>query len=107
MSRGTPRRSEVVAVFLGGCLGALARAAVGQALPVPWGTLAVNVFGAFLLGVVVTRSPRFWGTGFCGALTTFSTLQVEALGLERGWAVLYLTASVVLGSLAVALGRRV
>ena len=40
-------------------------------------------------------------------MTTFSTLQVEALGLERGWAVLYLTASVVLGFLAVALGRRV
>jgi fluoride exporter len=102
-----PARSELIAVFAGGCLGTLARAAVGELLPTPWGTLAVNVFGAFLLGVVVTRSPRFWGTGFCGALTTFSTLQVEALQLARGWAVLYLVGSVVLGYAAVDLGRRV
>jgi fluoride exporter len=102
-----PARSELLAVFLGGCLGALARAAVAEALPVPWGTLAVNVFGAFLLGVVVTRSPRFWGTGFCGALTTFSTLQVQALALSTPAAALYVVGSVVLGYLAVDLGRRV
>jgi CrcB protein len=76
-------------------------------LHVPWGTLLVNVVGAFILGAVVTRSPRFLGTGFCGALTTFSTMQVELLGLPTGEAVAYATASIVLGLAAVDLGRRV
>jgi CrcB protein len=76
-------------------------------MPDVWATLAVNVFGAFLLGVVVTRSPRFLGTGFCGALTTFSTLQVQLLELATGWAIVYAVGSVVLGYVAVDLGRRV
>jgi len=69
--------------------------------------MLVNVAGAFILGVVFTRVPRFLGTGFCGALTTFSTFQVELLGLARGWAALYAVASIVFGYLAVDLGRRV
>lgn len=97
----------MLAVFAGGCLGALARAGVNELLPVPWHTLLVNVVGAFLLGVVVTRAPRFLGTGFCGAFTTFSTMQVELLDLPVAEAVAYASASIVLGYTAVVLGRRV
>ncbi|MBE2315483.1 CrcB family protein [Solirubrobacter sp. CPCC 204708] len=106
-SRSTPRPSELLAVFAGGCLGALARAGVAEALAVPWGTLLVNVVGAFLLGAVVTRAPKFLGTGFCGAFTTFSTMQVELLELRVLEAAMYGAASIVLGLAAVALGRRV
>jgi CrcB protein len=53
----------------------------------PWATFLVNLAGAFLLGYVVTRLQErlplsayrrpLVGTGFCGALTTFSTMQLE------------------------------
>lgn len=89
-------RRELLAIVLGGFVGALARAELGQALPHatgawPWATLAVNVAGALVLGYVVTRLQErlaptaYWrpllGTGFCGALTTFSTIQIELLAM--------------------------
>lgn len=87
-------RSELGAIFLGGAAGALLRAglveAFGEGAPSwPWVTFAVNVVGAFLLGYFITRLQErlplstyrrpLLGTGFCGALTTFSTMQVELL----------------------------
>ncbi|XTZ13125.1 fluoride efflux transporter CrcB [Micromonospora echinospora] len=62
------------------------RARFGSALP--WGTLAVNVAGSLLLGVVLATpvDPAVaagLGTGFCGALTTWSTLSYETLRLGR------------------------
>jgi len=91
---------ELAAIFAGGCAGALARAGLARALPPhpgswPWATFAVNVAGALLLGWAVTRMQErlplsaygrpFLGTGVCGALTTFSTLQLELLRmLDRG-----------------------
>jgi CrcB protein len=81
-------------VFLGGILGALARAAVEEAIPhdsFPWATLLVNVVGAGLLV----------GTGVCGALTTFSTFQLELLDLSLGLAVVYGAASLAVGYAAV------
>jgi CrcB protein len=60
-----------------------------------------------VLGVVAARSPRLLGTGFCGALTTFSTLQVELLDLRPWSAAAYATASLSAGYAALLLGRRV
>jgi CrcB protein len=107
---------EVVAIFIGGALGALARAGVDEALPVragawPWATFLVNVAGAALLGWTVTRLAErlppsryrrpFLATGVCGALTTFSTLQLELLRLlDDGRVALaagYVAASLVAG----------
>src|SRR4051812_45673607 len=112
---------ELAAIFAGGAVGALARTALGKALPAsqdewPWATFVVNVVGAFMLGYFVTRLQErlplstyrrpFLGTGLCGALTTFSTMQVEALRMvdagSYGLAAGYLGASVVAGFLAVA-----
>jgi len=108
---------ELAAVFIGGVVGALARAGVGQALPHdpagwPWATLLVNVVGAFVLGAVAARSARraLLGQGFCGALTTFSAFQLELLQMldagRTGLALAYAAASLLAGVLAAELGRR-
>jgi CrcB protein len=111
---------EPVAVFAGGCVGALARAGLAEALPPgaggwPWGTFVANLAGAFVLGWVAAilhrgRRRAFLATGFCGALTTFSTFQLELFELldrdRVAVAAGYAAASVVLGLYAVLLGRR-
>jgi fluoride exporter len=118
-------RMEVVAVAGGGMAGALVRIGVAQALPTavggwPWSTFAVNLAGTLLLGCLpallrrraAASIPlyRLLGTGFCGAVTTFSTMQLELLRmLDRdryGLAAGYLAASVVGGYLAVELSAR-
>jgi fluoride exporter len=123
-------RRELAAVFAGGALGTVARAALGtlaRADPArwPWPTFTVNIVGAFLLGYFSTRllerlplsSYRrpLLGTGLCGGLTTFSTVQVETLRMFQhhhyGLASAYVTASIVAGLvtvyLATAMVRRV
>ena len=121
---------ELAAVFVGGAVGTLARAGL-EALAAPdpgrwpWPTFIVNIVGAFLLGYFVTRllerlptsSYRrpLLGTGLCGGLTTFSTMQVETIKMlehhHYGLAVGYTVASIAAGLLAVyvatALTRRV
>ncbi|HEX9355230.1 MAG TPA: fluoride efflux transporter CrcB [Streptosporangiaceae bacterium] len=82
-------RREVAAIFAGGALGTLLRAALAGAFPHPatawpWPTFAVNVVAAFLLGYFVTRLQErlplssyrrpLLGTGLCGGLSTFSTM---------------------------------
>jgi CrcB protein len=82
---------------------------VAQGIASPWCTLLVNVAGAALLGYVIAAMPQrrpLLGTGFCGGLTTFSTLQLEALELSTGDAVLYLVGSALAGWVALGLGRR-
>ena len=75
-------------VALGSAVGAPCRLLVNHALRTRWGatptagTLAVNVLGSFVLGllggVAVTGAPlALVGAGFCGALTTFSTWALE------------------------------
>lgn len=87
-------RRELAAIAAGGFLGAVARTALADALPAspgawPWATFVVNLAGAFVLGYAVVRLQErlplsayrrpFIGTGFCGALTTFSTMQIELI----------------------------
>ncbi|WAJ46684.1 fluoride efflux transporter CrcB [Mycobacterium sp. Aquia_216] len=115
-----PDYRELAAVFAGGALGSLARAGLSTLLvpdPAawPWSTFTVNIVGAFLVGYFTTRllerlplsSYRrpLLGTGLCGGLTTFSTMQVETVKmLEHGhWtlAAAYTVTSILLGLLAV------
>ena len=111
----------LLAIFAGGCAGALARAGLLELAPThagrwPWVTFGVNVAGSLLLGWIAThRSPAsraraLIGTGFCGALTTFSTMQLELLEMldadRLGVAVLYVGGSVVAGLVGVTLGAR-
>ena len=120
----------LAAVFVGGAVGTLARAALGTLRVAdpgrwPWPTFAVNIFGAFLLGYFTTRlmermplstyrRPAL-GTGLCGALTTFSTMQLETLimiryhhyGLAVGYTVGSIAAGLVAVYLATVVARRV
>jgi CrcB protein len=113
---GARNPRELAAVFVGGGLGALARALLATEYPAtpgtwPWTTFAVNLAGAFALGYVATRLARpnitrlFWGTGVCGGLTTFSTMQLEVVQmLDAGDAALaagYVAAALAAGYLAV------
>lgn len=86
-----------VAVAIGGSLGAVLRYGIQgwvQGLGgtrFPWGTLAVNVIGSFLLGVLMALTlaraggdlwgRTFWGIGLLGAFTTYSTFSYETLAM--------------------------
>ena len=130
--RRLPRvdRRELAAIFAGGALGTLARAALAEVFPHPptvwpWPTFAVNVVAAFLLGYFVTRLQErlplssyrrpLLGTGLCGGLSTFSTMQVEILkmldahawGLAAGYAAASVAAGYAAVHLATAAVRRV
>jgi fluoride exporter len=80
----------------------------------PWGTFTVNVAGSFVLGVVVGGAPpgvvALVGTGFCGALTTYSTFGYETVQLATGsklFAVFNALGSVLAGLGAAGLGLAV
>ncbi|GBE66252.1 putative fluoride ion transporter CrcB 1 [Mycobacterium sp. MFM001] len=111
---------ELAAVFVGGALGAAARAGLNSLAEPdptrwPWPTFTANIVGAFLVGYFTTRllerlplsSYRrpLLGTGLCGGLTTFSTMQVETLEMiehqRYGLALGYIAASIAAGLLAV------
>ena len=102
-------------VALGGAIGAVLRYLTGLALAFPFGTLAVNIIGSFLIGVLwlalADRGP--WAplliTGILGGFTTFSAFSLDTLRLvETGrapMAALYVLASVTLSLGACALGH--
>lgn len=113
-----PRTLAVIA--LGGAAGTLGRVELTRLIPTtangfPWPTFAANLTGAFVLGLVIvlvldrlppTRYVRpLIGTGFCGGLTTFSTLVVEIdLLVKAGHlplALEYLAATLAAGMVAV------
>jgi CrcB protein len=123
-------RREIVAIFAGGAIGTLLRAGLAEAFPHPatawpWPTFAVNIAACFLLGYFVTRLQErlplssyrrpLLGTGLCGGLSTFSTMQVEILkmidahawGLAAGYTVASIAAGYAAIYLATAMVRRV
>ena len=110
-------------VFVGGGLGSMARHGMNRAgLAIlgpgfPWWTMAVNVLGSFLIGLLAgllgameagQNARLFLVTGFLGGFTTFSAFSLDTLTLwERGAqteAGLYIFASVIFSLVAAALG---
>lgn len=113
-------------VFLGGGIGASLRHLLGGAAQAlsrsatfPWGTLAVNVSGCFVIGLLAQLSESrgvpsghartFLFVGVLGGYTTFSSFGNETLNLLRGGEALAALANaggqLALGLLAVVLGR--
>ena len=109
---------QLLLVGTGGFIGSILRYAVGRALSsitllsLPWGTLAVNVAGCFLIGLLCglktplsVEARLILVTGLCGGFTTFSTFMNDNLTLADGgqWltALLYTAASMLLGAIAV------
>jgi len=122
-------RRELAAIAAGGMVGAVARVWIARHLTSPddswpWATFIINITGSFALAYIATllqeRLPQstyrrpLLGTGFCGAYTTFSTMQVEIVRIfeahRYGLAVGYALVSIALGMtaiwLAVTLVRR-
>ena len=106
-------------VCLGAAVGAPSRYLVDRYIQgrhdsvFPWGTLSVNVVGSFVLGLLVamgTDVPEAVllaaGTGWCGALTTYSTFSYETLRLVEDGAWLYGVTNVLV-SVAVGVGAAV
>src|SRR6266568_3266938 len=100
-------------IFVGGGLGTLARGGasgfvanrIGQTFP--WGTLAVNVSGSFIIGLFATLTGtegrflapasfrQFFMLGVCGGYTTFSSFSLQTLNLAEEGEWLYAGANVV------------
>ena len=109
---------NIFAICIGACIGALSRWGLGLWLSsgtsLPWGTLASNLIGGYLIGVCVAlfqSMPQldpawklFIVTGFLGALTTFSSYSAEVIGLLQqqrlasalGWASIHLVGSLLM-----------
>jgi len=115
-------RRKLAAIYAGGVVGALIRVGLAEAASTdpgqwPWATFAVNMAGALLLGYFFAlyrdhppeslRHP-FLGTGVCGTLTTFSTMQLELYEMVDGGylvlAAVYAAATITVGYLFLRLG---
>lgn len=109
----------VLAVALGGALGAVARYGLVEAATrlfgagFPWGTLAVNVVGSVAMGLLIELMALLWSpgpelraflvVGVLGAFTTFSTFSLDVVVLtQRGEALA--AAAYVAASLALCIG---
>lgn len=115
-------------VAIGGALGAMARywfAAFMVTLTgpsFPWGTLIINIFGSFIIGVFATwthggaiihmshQMTLFTMVGICGGFTTFSSFSLQTLDLMRGKQLLraigYVVSSVILCLVGVWVGTQ-
>ncbi len=102
---------NVLAVFIGGGLGSLARYGIGRftvhtlGADFPFGTLFVNVLSCVVLGfslsMVESRTQLIWSrsfiaVGFCGGFSTFSTFSLETINLLKEGQWLYAGTSVLL-----------
>jgi len=113
---------RLAVIYVGGVIGALVRVGLAQATPHgpggwPWGTFAVNMVGALMLGYFVARlhdhpedsvAHPFLTTGIAGTLTTFATLQLELFEMvdagHLALAASYLAATLGAGYLCVRAG---
>lgn len=122
--RRSDQRGSTLAVALGGAIGAGLRYELGlhwgprDASVFPWTTLAVNVVGAFLLGMLAMLLAERWttsrylrpfvGIGILGGFTTFSTFALESVRLvevgRAGGALGYVAVSLVMGLTAAMVG---
>ena len=115
---------ELLAIGLGGFIGAISRYSLGATIHrqlgngFPFGTLAVNALGCFAIGVVMTLADAgaiktetrlVIATGFLGSLTTFSTFSYETFALlqvgRTGAAVSNMALNGAIGLIAVLLGH--
>ncbi|WP_282044350.1 fluoride efflux transporter CrcB [Winogradskyella flava] len=113
---------QLLLVFVGGGFGSALRFLIGKWLNssnggFPYGTFVVNVFGCFIIGIVIGYFSRqhlnqdqtlFLATGFCGGFTTFSAFAYEnQVFLKSGdftSFAIYTIASFIIGFLAIFLG---
>lgn len=101
---------NLVLVMVGAAVGAPLRYLTDRAVQrrhdtlFPWGTFTVNVVGSLILGALIgaaragaapTQVQLALGVGFCGALTTYSTLSYETLRLAEDGARFFAAANVV------------
>jgi CrcB protein len=121
---------ELASIFVGGAAGAALRVELTNQYPSaptrwPWAVFAINISGTVLLGYVITRLQDrlpistyrrpLVGTGFCGAYTTFSTMQLELLKmldhrcyvLASGYAIASITAGYLAIFSSTVLARRI
>jgi CrcB protein len=83
----------LLAVAIGGVVGAEARYATSLALPHPWATFVINALGCLLIGVLMVTITEIWqahrlvrpflGIGVLGGFTTFSTYAVDVAALAQ------------------------
>jgi CrcB protein len=116
-------KREIAAIFVGGMAGSLLRAWIARHFAAddgdwPWAIFAINVSGSFVLACIAThvqgRALRstvigpLLGVGFCGAYTTFSTMQLELVQMidrdRYALAGSYALCSVLAGVLAIYAG---
>lgn len=110
--------TQALAIFAGGSLGTLVRCCVcltvGLGFSNPIVILFINIIGSWVLGFVQTFSPAkhplvqtFWGTGFCGAFTTYATfIGIVAVGAPSAvYAFGYALVSLIAGVIGATYGR--